>query len=191
MADHGATFRSVHRALADPLRIRLLDALWPRPRSAKELGDWVGMPADRLYYHLRLLERAALIEVAEYRTLPGGKVERVYARVPVEPPAEEASPADTAHFLGQVLLTSRAEINDACAAQERGADRQVRLTRTGARLSRARLDELHARFEELAVAAREDPDEDGVRVSVVFALVDLQDRGPPDDRAEAGSEQRS
>ena len=41
-----------------------------RPRSARELADCAGLPADRLYYHLGQLEQAGLIEVAEYRRLP-------------------------------------------------------------------------------------------------------------------------
>jgi DNA-binding transcriptional ArsR family regulator len=63
-------FRSVHRALADPLRIRLLEALWFSPRSVKELAEAVRLPPDRLYYHLRQLEQAAIIEVSGYRPLP-------------------------------------------------------------------------------------------------------------------------
>lgn len=169
-------FRSVHRALADPLRIRLLDALWLGPRSAKELAEPAGVPVDRLYYHLRQLERAGLVEVVEYRELPGGKVERVYGRVRAEPPGDDATPEETAEFLGQVVQTSRMDIAEAFAARGCGADRQVMVARTGVRLSRAHLAELSARIEEQAREARDHPDEDGVWSSVLFAIVDLQDR---------------
>ena len=54
------------------------------------------MPPDRLYHHLARLEEVGLITIAEYRPLPGGKVERVYAAAEVEPPGDEASPEDTA-----------------------------------------------------------------------------------------------
>jgi DNA-binding transcriptional ArsR family regulator len=176
-------FRGVHRALADPLRIQLFDALSVGERSARELAEWTGQPADRLYYHLRQLEQAGLIEVAGHRDLPGGKVERVYARARVEPPGDDVTPAETAHFLGEVLLAARGDVNQAFAAKERGADRQVAVIRMGARLSRRHLDELRARFEELAAAARDDPDEDGVWTSVLVVLADMQDRdaggGPP------------
>ncbi|HVV23659.1 MAG TPA: winged helix-turn-helix domain-containing protein [Pseudonocardiaceae bacterium] len=165
-----------HRALADPLRIRLLEGLWAGPRSARELAGWLDTPADRLYYHLKQLQRAGLVEVVEYRELGGGKVERVYARVEVEPPGDDTPPAEVAEFLGQVVQTTRMDITEAYAARERGADRQVMVTRTGVRLSRAHLAELHARFAELAGQARDDPDEDGVWASVLFAFVDLEDR---------------
>ena len=77
---HGA-----HKALADPLRIRLVEWLMERPRSARELAGCVGLPADRLYYHRGQLEQAGLIEVAEYRRLARGKAERVYAPAQAEP----------------------------------------------------------------------------------------------------------
>lgn len=169
-------FRSVHRALADPLRLRLLDALWVQPRSARELASWAGVPADRLYYHLHALERARLVEVVGYRDLAGGKVERVYGVTSVEPPGDDASPEEMAHFLGQALQATRADINQAYAAQAQGADRRVMLHRTGARLSTARLVELRARFDELIKEAVENPDPEGVWTRVLFTLVDLQDR---------------
>lgn len=169
-------FTSVHRALADPLRIRLLDALWVSPRSVKELGAWVGVRPDRLYHHLRQLQRAELVEVAEYRELPGGKVERIYRRVRVEPPGDDAGPRETAHFLGQMLLATRMGIDEACAAQERGAERKVWLARTGVHLDRAHLDELRIGIEELVRQARDNPDEDGVWSEVLTAVVDQQDR---------------
>lgn len=171
-------FRAVHRVLADPLRLRVLEALWVRSQSAKELARWVGVSPDRLYYHLRKLEAAGLVEVSGYRELGGGKVERVYSRVAVEPPAEETSPAERAHFLSQVLLTSRADITDACAAQERGADRRVHVVRSIVRLSREHVDEMRARFEEMTAAADDGPDDDGVLVSTLLTLVDLEDRDP-------------
>lgn len=175
-------FRSIHRALADPLRLRLVDALWVQPRSAKELASWAGVPADRLYYHLHQLERAGILEVTGYRDLPGGKIERVYGIASVEPPGDDASPEEIAHFLGQALEATRADVNQAYAAKARGADRQVMLHRGGARLSVEHLQELRARFEELIKSAVENPDPDGVWTRVLFTFVDLQDRsGPPDD----------
>lgn len=53
-----------------PLRIRLREALWETPQSARELADRADLPADRLSYHLGRLERAGLVEIAEYRPLP-------------------------------------------------------------------------------------------------------------------------
>src|SRR5579859_2411005 len=148
-----AGFRSVHKALADPLRLRLLDALWLQPRSASELAAWASVPADRLYYHLHQLEHAGLVEITDYRELPGGKVERVYGIARVEPPGDAATPEELALFLGQALEATRADVNQAYAAVAQGGQRRVTLTRSGARLSRAHFDELRSRFEELTRAA--------------------------------------
>lgn len=174
--------RSIHKVLADPLRLRLLDALWVQPRSAKELASWAGLPPDRLYYHLHQLERAGIVEVAGYRDLPGGKVERVYGIASVEPPGDDASPEEIAHFLGQALEATRADINQAYVAKAQGSNRQVMLHRGGARLSTEHLRELRARFDELIKSAVENPDPDGVWTRILFTFVDLQDRsGSPDD----------
>src|SRR5258708_3945883 len=127
--------KSVHRVLADPMRLRILESLWGRSQSAKEIAAWAGLPADRLYYHLAQLEEAKLIEVAEYRRLPGGKVERVYRPTPVEPPGDEASPLEIADLLGATLEATRADIVAASVAQEAGEQRNITLTRTALPLS--------------------------------------------------------
>jgi len=169
---------AVHRALADPLRIRLYELLAVRPRSAKELADRVGMRADRLYHHLAQLEEAKLIEVAEYRRLPAGKVERVYAPTPTEPSAgEDATPADVALLLNAALEITRADVNAATRAQEEGEDRRVGLGRVAVRLTRQRLDELTNRIEELLRDAQDHPDDDGVWTTVLWTVVDREDRG--------------
>jgi len=171
--------------LADPVRIRLLEGLWVRPASARELAANLHMPADRLYYHLKQLQRAGLIEVVEYRELPGGKVERVYGWVQVEPPGDDASPTERAEFLGQWVQTTRMDITDWAAAVERGADRQLQVVRTGVRLSKAHLAQFWARVQDLLREARDNEDEDGVWSSVFFIVVDRQDR-PPSSESEQG-----
>jgi DNA-binding transcriptional ArsR family regulator len=166
----------VHRALADPLRIRLLECLWGRPQSAKELAAWAGLPPDRLYYHLAQLEQAGLIEVAEYRRLPGGKVERVYRPTSVEPPGDEATPLEIAAFLGAMLEATRADITVASMAQEGGERREITLTRATVRLSEAGLLTLRERLLELVRQAQDKPDDEGVWTRVVVTLVDIEDR---------------
>lgn len=168
--------RAVHRALADPLRIRLFELLGGGPCSAKELGRVVDMPADRLYYHLAQLEEGGLIEVTEYRKLGGGKVERVYAHTTTEPPGEGASPVELAQFLGAMLEATRADINAAAMARESGERREIGLMRTVVRLNDENLTELKERLEELLTFAREHPDDDGVFTTVVWSVIDRQDR---------------
>jgi DNA-binding transcriptional ArsR family regulator len=172
--------RAIHRALADPLRIRLFELLSVRPQSARELADRVGMRPERLYHHLAQLETAKLIQIAEYRPLAGGKVERIYEPAAAEPPGDEATPADIALMLNAALETTRADVNAAAGAREAGEDRQITLTRTGVRLNGQHLAELTAAVGELLSAARDHPDDDGVWTTVVWTAIDREDRtGPP------------
>lgn len=171
--------RSVHRALADPLRLRLLEALWGRPQSAKELAQWANMPPDRIYYHLAQLEQAGLIEIAEYRSLPGGKVERVYRPAEVEPPGDATTPEELSRFLSAALEATQVDLAAAGAAQEAGERREVSLARTTVRLTEVEWIALRDHLFELLRQAQEKPDEEGVWTRVVVTLVDLQDRDQP------------
>ncbi len=181
---HHPGLKSIHRVLADPIRLRILESLWGRPQSAKELAAWAGLPPDRLYYHLAQLEQAGLIEIGEYRRLPGGKVERVYRPAPVEPPGDDATPLEVAEFLGTALEATRADITAASVAQEAGEQREISLTRTTIRLSEAALTSLHEGLLELIRQAQEQSGDKGVWTRVVVSLVDLQNR-----RTESGAEE--
>ncbi|HEX3426545.1 MAG TPA: helix-turn-helix domain-containing protein [Acidimicrobiales bacterium] len=59
----------------DPMRARLLAEL-SAPASAAGLAERVGMPRQKVNYHLRLLERHGLIELVEERR-KGNCIERV------------------------------------------------------------------------------------------------------------------
>ena len=165
----------VHKALADPLRIRLWEWLAEAPRSARQLADCAGLPADRLYYHLAQLEHAGLIKVAEYRRLARGKVERIYAPADTEPPGDDASPEEESAFLGSMLQATAMDITVAYQARQTGGRREVDLYRGTLRLTDQALAELRGHIEQLA-ARFADHGADGTWTRVVLALVDLQDR---------------
>jgi DNA-binding transcriptional ArsR family regulator len=173
------SWHGVHKALADPLRIRLLGWLFEAPRSARQLAECAGVPADRLYYHLGQLEQAGLIEIAEYRPLARGKVERVYAPAETEPPGDDADPEETAAFLGSVLEATAMDVTAAYQARRAGRRREVDLHRGALRLTDQALAELRGHIEQLA-ARFADPGADGTLTGVVLALVDLQDRPDAD-----------
>ncbi len=179
-----AAWRGVHKALSDPLRVRLLEALWARPQSARELAPSTGLPPDRLYYHLGQLERAGLAEIAGYRQLAGGKVERVYAPAAVEPPGDAAEPAEVAAFLGSVLEATQADIATAFTAREAGQHREVEVHRGALRLTDAALAELRADIGalagRLAATDADGRDEGGTWARVVVAVIDLEDRPGPE-----------
>ena len=154
------------------------------PRSARQLADCAGLPADRLYYHLGQLEQAGLIEVAEYRPLARGKVERVYAPAQTEPPGDDADPEETVAFLGSMLEATSMDIAAAYRARQAGRRREVDLRRGALRLTDEALAELRGHIEELA-ARFADPAADGTWTLVLMTLVDLQDR--PEAEPQPGS----
>lgn len=69
------------RALAHPLRLRLLSLLTAAPASAAELAREVGGTQANASYHLRTLEAAGLVELDSERTVRGGR-ERRYRVAP-------------------------------------------------------------------------------------------------------------
>jgi DNA-binding transcriptional ArsR family regulator len=119
----------VHKALADAIRFRLLEALWSGPCSAKEMARIAGVPPDRLYYHLKKLEDAGLIGVVDYRTVVGGKVERVYAVREADGPSDATDPEQVTAFLEMVMEVTRAELHAAGIRAKAGAA----ITRSGRR----------------------------------------------------------
>jgi DNA-binding transcriptional ArsR family regulator len=66
------------KAVADPLRMRLLMALDEGPLTVKELATKLDVPQTRLYYHVRMLEQFGLLAVASTRMVSGIE-ERRYA----------------------------------------------------------------------------------------------------------------
>src|SRR5436190_15869195 len=75
----GPALNTVERlkAVADPIRIRLILELLDGKRTVKELAEALGVPPTRLYYHVKILERHGLIEVANRRMVSGIE-ERTY-----------------------------------------------------------------------------------------------------------------
>jgi DNA-binding transcriptional ArsR family regulator len=74
--------RKAHQAqlLLDPTRRALLEALIAEPGSASGLARKLGLPRQRLNYHLRELEKQGLVELVEERRR-GNCTERVVKAV--------------------------------------------------------------------------------------------------------------
>ncbi|NRD25116.1 helix-turn-helix domain-containing protein [Frigoribacterium sp. VKM Ac-2836] len=64
------------RATAHPIRLRLLSLLTGVAMSAAEAGRELGLSQATASYHLRVLERAGLVEVVELVTIRGGEAKR-------------------------------------------------------------------------------------------------------------------
>jgi len=59
------------RALAHPLRLRLMELFVEQPTTTKQAAERLGQPPTRLYHHVAALERAGLIRLASTRANRG------------------------------------------------------------------------------------------------------------------------
>jgi len=55
------------RALAHPLRLRILELFAEAPRTTKQVAELLGQPPTRLYHHVAALERVGLLKLKETR----------------------------------------------------------------------------------------------------------------------------
>jgi DNA-binding transcriptional ArsR family regulator len=150
------------RAVADPLRQRLMQAL-SEPKSIKGAALEIGEPVTKLYHHVDQLERAGLIEVVE-ETRRRSVIERTFMTT-----AERFSVSPTAFAPGESGWTEREKmarmaVEEALgkAADEVGAFRLMNAT---ARLSQAALEKLEA---EVARMVNEFSDPDCPQVDLVM-----------------------
>lgn len=65
------------RALANPLRLRILGALVGEPRTTKQVAELVGEKPTKLYHHVQAMERAHLVRLVSTRP-KRGTVEKYY-----------------------------------------------------------------------------------------------------------------
>jgi DNA-binding transcriptional ArsR family regulator len=68
------------RAMADELRIRIVDQLLLRPMTVTQVGEALGVAPNKIHYHVRELERLGLVILAETRE-KGGILEKYYRPV--------------------------------------------------------------------------------------------------------------
>ena len=68
------------RIVADPLRIRIFEALAQRPMTATQVGEELLIAAPKAHYHVRELERIGLARLVETRER-GGILEKYYRAV--------------------------------------------------------------------------------------------------------------
>jgi DNA-binding transcriptional ArsR family regulator len=157
------------RAVADPLRRRILELL-ERPRTVKELAGLLDRPADRLYYHLRQLERHDLVRVLDERA--SERQFQTARSITIDPSL--AVPAATVETLvASVLDRVRDEF---AAAGRRTRDDEVKrsmLAMRHVRLTEAEREELSERLGAMAAEfeqREDDPGEERATYGVVAGL---------------------
>jgi DNA-binding transcriptional ArsR family regulator len=89
------------RALAHPVRLRMVSLVWNAPLSAAELARELGISHALASQHLRRLDEAGLVELAEVRANRGGR-ERRYRAVHGSPLSDQRR-AEAAPLLAEAL----------------------------------------------------------------------------------------
>ena len=172
------------KALADPLRVRIVEALLRAPATTKQLAAALGERATRLYHHVEALERAGLIELVRTRRVRGA-VEKYYRPVAREFVVDRrlfapgrggrgGAAADAVRaMMADILRTTGDEIDRAAAAGTLPLDDPARaeVARVHVRTSDARVVALMARLRELLAEAQAADAEGGAadyRLTVAF-----------------------
>jgi DNA-binding transcriptional ArsR family regulator len=115
------TVDPVLRALGHPTRLRMLTMMWSGPMSAAGLAAELGISHGLASQHLRTLDRAGLVELAEVRSKRGGR-ERLYRtvkgsplsdRTDAQPLLVEAMIANLRRRAGEWRPESAAAVSDA------------------------------------------------------------------------------
>jgi len=122
------------RALAHPLRLRLLELFIERPRTTKQAAEALGESPTKLYHHVAALEQAGLVRLRETRQNRGTTekyFEAVARRYEAAPEiAGQLTGSDRA-AIGMVLFDqAREELVRALAA---AGDGLLRLSPRGAK----------------------------------------------------------
>ncbi len=77
------------RAIADALRMRIVETLQEQPMTVTQLGDALGEAPAKIHYHVRELEKVGLLKLVETRE-KGGILEKYY-----QPIARDFSVSDS------------------------------------------------------------------------------------------------
>lgn len=153
------------KALGDPTRSLILQIIKHEPLTAKQLGEWLHVPASTVGHHLQVLEAAGLAQICA-RRLIHGIVAKYYVRTAllfVFDFAPEVGPVAEEYL--HRLTDARDQLADLVAEQAALPDKNEIVNHIGfphARISKARAEEYAKRLFELAYEfATESPDPDG------------------------------
>ena len=168
------------KALSDPLRLRILEALCGPPRTTKQVADQLGEKPTRLYHHVDALESAGLIQLVHTRP-KRGTLEKYFQAVArqfradpsIFPQSGEAASDSSWQILGSQLLEGAAAdlrrmattaIQDPKDEKEQDDDEaddqlEAMIARIKICTSPERLMEIYQRLEELLAELSSDEEE--------------------------------
>jgi DNA-binding transcriptional ArsR family regulator len=140
------------RALAHPLRIRILRLCLDKPRTNAELSAALGERPATMLYHVRTLLRTGFLAEEEPRPGPRGTIEKPYRATGKSWGLDNTMARQDGAVLKAVLAAVAAE------ADEAGPGALVEGARMALRLRPDQLEDLRARIHELIAAHPAGPD---------------------------------
>lgn len=146
------------RALAHPLRLRIMELFAESPKTTKQVAELLGEPPTRLYHHVAALERAGLVILKETRQNRGA-VEKYYGSVAPQlragPSSGKNDPASR-RARRAVAATALEQAKQELIAVPRGAKEPALVTRFVIPVDPSKLAELRQRlFESVRAIGRE------------------------------------
>jgi DNA-binding transcriptional ArsR family regulator len=132
------------RALADPLRLKILDLLSDTEKSVRELAADLDVARNKLHYHVNILEQHGLVRVESTRMDTGGAPERRYRSTGRTFQARNLPiPGEVAAGIAGMLGTAAQELDAHLRSERRGP---TAVGRVRVRLTEAKHDELVERL---------------------------------------------
>lgn len=96
------------KAISDPLKIQILEAMLGGPRTVKQIAADLNMPTTKLYYHMNVLEERGLVQVVDTRIV-SGIIEKIYyitaLSITVDPALFLPSNTENTEGLEMVLIS--------------------------------------------------------------------------------------
>lgn len=159
--DRRPATRAEARALAHPLRLRIIRLCLDQALTNRQLADQLGQQPATVLYHIRTLVRAGfMVAEAERRGRRGAR------EIPYRSTRKSwglSLPPDPAGNVA-VIDAARAEIVEA------GPDAVLQLVRLGVRLRQERLEEIDRRLAELVNEALAADDPEGEPIGILLAV---------------------
>jgi DNA-binding transcriptional ArsR family regulator len=153
------------KAMAHPLRLRILRACLHDDLTNKEIADRLGKDPATILHHVRLLVRTGFLEPREVRTGARGALEKPYRATRKSWDLKVSRAADEQAGQLASIDAFREEFADA------GPDASITGARLGLKLNDARLDELAAKIRALVKECAEGGDDpDGRRYGLFVNL---------------------
>ena len=59
------------KVISDPIRKQIIDSLYDAPLTASEIADEINFPKDKIYYHIKKLQSAGILIIAESEKVKG------------------------------------------------------------------------------------------------------------------------